>query len=195
MNITLNGLKKIGLKERIIMNFAFFFFLTIGMAYFVVIPTIDDILKMNKEIEAERIDLENKYLKSKNLKKLSANFKKIEAQAEKLDQIFISPNRALEFITTMEEAANRNEISQKINLAGTQNAEDGQTYKKIPLQIMVNGNFIKQLEYLADLETLKYYLNIKSLEFSAPLPAVGQNKDGASKDETASFISADTYWK
>lgn len=167
---------------------ATFVVLSAAVIYFLVLPTIADIKKMKAEIEAQRIDLENKYRKSKNLKKLTANLKKIEGEIEKLDWLFINQNRALEFITTLEEAAAKEGVSQKISL-GTTAPLKNYSYKKIPLQIMADGNFISQLRYLANLEALNYYINIKTLEFSTAA------NDVAAKGGVNLQISSDTYWK
>lgn len=166
-----------------------------GLIYFVVMPTISDIKKMGEEIENQRIDLEQKYIKGQSLRKLTENLKKIEPQLVVLDQIFISQNHELEFITALEELANQNNISQKINLQEL--PKDGnKAYQKTPLQISAKGNFINLMNYLIDLEALNYYININSINLSSAYTA-----PSAASDEQTVFsniniaLSADTYWK
>ncbi|MBI4812031.1 type 4a pilus biogenesis protein PilO [Candidatus Falkowbacteria bacterium] len=190
----MNGFKNLALKRKIIVN-AILFLLVVGaLTYFIVMPTIKDIKKMRQEIEAQKIDLEKKYLKGQNLKKLSGDLKKIEPEIERLDRVFINQNRALEFITTLEEKATRNNISQKINLANPQNMKENQLYKKMPLQISTEGEFLNQLNYLINLETLDYYINIKSLELSAAQSRPAGSEGNAGGNMSV-LISADTYWK
>ncbi len=192
--MNLNGFKNLALKRKIIVN-AILFLLVVGaLTYFIVMPTIKDIKKMRQEIEAQKIDLEKKYLKGQNLKKLSGDLKKIEPEIERLDRVFINQNRALEFITTLEEKATRNNISQKINLANPQNMKENQLYKKMPLQISTEGEFLNQLNYLINLETLDYYINIKSLELSAAQSRPAGSEGNAGGNMSV-LISADTYWK
>jgi len=187
---------KLNLKKKIIIFLIIFFTIILSLIYLIVIPTITDIKKMGKEIEAQRLDLENKYIKGQSLKQLSENLKKIEPQLNKLDNIFINQNRELEFITTLEGRAQINNVGQKINLASAQVIEgnDVQNYKKIPLQLFTQGSFLNQVNYLLNLEALDYYINIKSIELY-PISANPINNDTANLANIAMLISAETFWK
>lgn len=191
--MNLNGALKLDLRKKMALSAAVFLAVIGAIIYFVVAPTVKDIKKMRDEIQAQKIDLENKYLKSKNLKKLSKNLNKIESQLEELDKAFINQNRALEFITTMEEIAGGEGVAQKINLLSPQNLKENQLYKKIPLQIAAEGGFGGEVRYLAGLEKLSYYINIRSLELAAASNSPGQEeKTGANVNM---LVTADTYWK
>jgi Tfp pilus assembly protein PilO len=190
----IRSLIKINLRKKIIIA-AVLFPLGIGsIVYFVVIPTVNDIKSIRNEIEAQRIDLEIKYKKGQSIKQLTENLKIIEPQISKLEQIFISNDEVLEFITTLEEAANEKNVSQKINLATSKSVKE-ESYQKTPLQIITNGGFIKQLNYLISLEALNYYINIKSLELTAGSPR-SINSGGQTKESSINMLLfADTYWK
>lgn len=187
---------KLTLKNKIAATMAGFLLIIFGLLYFIVIPTIRDIKTMGSDIEAQRLDLEKKYIKGQSLRQLTENLKTIEPRLNTLDQIFINKNRELEFITTLESRAFNNQISQKINLTAPQ-ATESQGFEKIGLQLFTGGKFIKHLRYLANLESLGYYVNIKSLEFSPSADGPGQNQAPADQDQTKNInalISADTYW-
>lgn len=196
--MTLNKYQKFNLKNKIIAMITGFALIIFGLIYFIVIPTIKDIRNMSGEIEEQRIDLEKKYIKGYTLRQLTENLKKIEPKLSSLDQVFINKNRELEFITTIENEANKSRISQKINLNSPKVAEN-QEFQKNNLQLFTKGGFNKQLKYLVNLESLSYYINVKSLEFT---PAGGAEKidiqGSAAAGNEASlnmFIDADTYWK
>ena len=176
---------KFDLKKKIIFSLAALFAVIFTVIYLIVIPTVSDIRKMGKEIESQRTDLEKKYLKGQNLKQLSENLKKIEPQLGKLDRIFINRNRELEFITTIEGMAQSNEVTQKINLAASPEPET-QEFKKMPLQLYAQGNFKNLINYLLGLESLFYYINIKSLELFPGSSNLG---------EINLLITADTFWQ
>ncbi len=195
---------KIDLKNKIIASLVGFLAVIFCLVYFVVLPTIMDIKTMGDDIEAQRVDLEKKYIKGQSLRQLTENLKNIEPKLNLLDQIFINKNLELEFISSLENEANKNQISQKINLSSPQ-ATENQDFQKINLQLFTAGNFVKQLKYLMDIESLKYYINIKSLELSSDSGS-GQNAPdiqnsgqelSPSTGETNSInmdIEADTYW-
>lgn len=195
-----NKYLKFNLKNKITASLISFLVIILSLTYFIILPTVKEIKAMGIAIAAEREDLEKKYIKGQSLKQLTENLKKIETRLKLLDQIFINKNRELEFITSLENEANKSQVSQKINLNAPQ-PEKNQNFQKTVLELRTKGNFIKQLKYLSNLEHLNYYINVKLLELS---PASGdeQTKTGnqglpADVEETNSlnmYLDADTYW-
>ncbi len=186
--------KKISLKKKIIIISVLFPLAIGGLILLVIVPTVKDIKNIKNEIEAQRIDLEIKYKKGQSINKLTKDLEVIEPQLLKLNRILIGKDKVLEFITELEEVASSQGVEQKINLAAPKNtAKDG--YKKTPLQIITNGNFIKQLNYLINLEAMNYYININSLElkagYSRPISHEGQTPERP----ISMLIFADTYWE
>lgn len=178
---------KLNLKNRIIITITIILILMVAITYLIVIPTLSEIKKMGSEIEAQRIDLEKKYVKGQSLKKLSENLKKIEPNLFVFDQIFINQGRALEFITTLEEIAGRHNVTQKLSLM-TEKSDKSNGYTKTPLNFITEGDFKDIMAYLADIENLNYYVNIYSMEMSTI-----KSKDDLSKVSVQ--MLAHTYWK
>lgn len=194
----MNGGKylKFNLKNKITVSLVLWLAIILSLIYFIVLPTIKEIKAMGDAIEAERQDLEKKYIKGQSLKRLTENLNKIEPKLKLLDQIFINKNRELEFITSLENEANKSQVSQKINLNSPQK-EENQNFQKTGLELFTKGGFLKQLEYLSALEHLSYYVNVKLLELS---PASREQIKTESQPfrEAASlnlYLSADTYWQ
>lgn len=192
-------------KNKITVSLILWLAIILSLIYFIVRPTVKEIKTMSRAIEAQREDLEKKYVKGQSLKKLTENLNKIEPKLELLNQIFINKNRELEFIASLENEANNNQISQKINLSAPQTIKN-KDFQIINLQLSTGGKFIKQLKYLMDLESLNYYINIKSLELSAS-PAGGQTAPSLENNGQKTLVSenednninlaatADVYWK
>lgn len=195
----LDKFQKINLKNKIIASSAGFLLALFGLIYFIVIPTTQDIKAMGRGIEEQRIDLEKKYNKSHSLRQLTENLKKIQPKLSSLDEIFIDKNKELDFITTLENEANSAQVSQKINLNPPQ-ATENQEFQKSLTQLYTKGGFSRQLQYLLNLEALRYYINIKTLELS-PAGAASDfaaGSQGAQTGQTNSInlvLNADTYWK
>jgi len=193
----MNFLNNISLKYKILAVNCGLLLVLISGIYLIVLPSLEEINRIKDDIYQERLDLEQKYQRSQSLKKLSTNLKSIEGKIENIDQVFISQNRELEFITALEQTAEKNQIAQKILLGKAQTAVGDKFYKKIPLQIQAQGNFVDLIQYLQGLETLNYYINIKSIELSGsggaqrPQFSVETN----SNRQINANIVADSYWK
>ncbi|MEK7098040.1 MAG: type 4a pilus biogenesis protein PilO, partial [Patescibacteria group bacterium] len=183
-----NDFIKLNMKNKIIINITVIIVFMSAIGYFIIMPTISDIRKMESEIEAQRTDLEKKYVKGQSLKKLSENLKKIEPNLVVFDQIFINQSRALEFITTLEDIANRHGVTQKLNLM-TEKGAGSNGYTKTPLNFNIDGDFTDIMRYLADIESLNYYINVSSIEISKI-----QGESG-SPSKVSVQILAHTYWK
>ena len=199
--MNLNYFKNINVKNKIIVNLVTFFLISSIIICLIIIPTINNIKELRVNIVTQKIDLEKKIAKEKNMNILSEKLNKIEPQLEKFDKIFINQNRELEFITTLEEVANNNHVRQKISLDPLLGQSE-QIYKKIPLGLNIQGKFYNLVKYLTNLETLNYYINIKSLEIttapsagSALLPAKYDNIKEEQRGNINLVILADTYWK
>jgi len=195
-NMILDKYQKINLKNKIIAMPIGFVLIIFGLIYFIVAPTIVDIKTVGGEIEEQRIDLEKKYNNGISLRQLTENLKIIEPKLSLLDKIFINKNRELEFITTIENEANEARVSQKINLISPETTEKKE-FQKNNLQLLTKGGFNEQLKYLMNLESLSYYINVKSLELS---PADSNKEAEINNQELTSnrlnmLINADTYWK
>lgn len=198
----LDKYQKFDLKNKIITALIVFALIIFALIYFIVMPAVADIQTISEKIEEQRIDLEKKYIKGQSLKQLTENLKKIEAKLSSLDQIFINRNRELEFITTIENEANKSQISQKINLSSPKETES-QKFQKNSLQLSTSGGFNQQMNYLLNLESSSYYINVKSLEFTTGGSGAAQteiisqdNSTGGSQTSSVNaLINADTYWE
>ncbi|MBU0897947.1 MAG: type 4a pilus biogenesis protein PilO [Patescibacteria group bacterium] len=187
------NLPKINLLKKIIINLIIFLSIIFTLISFIILPTIKNINHIGSEIEIQKVDLEKKYIKTQNLKQISAELNKMEPMLSKLDQVFINKNNELDFITLTEKIATINNVYQKINLGSDQSIKN-ETYKKIPLQLSIQGDFINQLNYLISLESLNYYINIKSLELSKQEIDITNSKKLPLTWLNLKLI-ADTYWQ
>jgi len=186
----LNNLVKLTLKNKIITSVTMITIFSAGVIYFLIYPAIVDIQKIGQDIENQRIDLEKRYVRGQSLNKLSRDLKNIEPSLAVLDDVFIDQNRALEFVTTLEDVAGKSGVSQKINLMTDKSTKEFD-YMKTPLQIAVQGDFASILRYITGLESLNYYININTIDIARNS---GDNNSPASKN-VAVQITADTFWK
>jgi len=198
-----NSLKNLGVKQLIVANLITAV-LACGIIYLVIAWTIKDIKDLNLSIIAQKIDLEKQADKANNVSMLGDKLKQITPQLEKFDNIFINKNRELEFITSLEELASKNNVEQKINL-GALSEEKKDPYGKTNLSLDVQGDFLNIMNYLTEIEALDYYFNINTLDFTYKQVADNRRpsiddegmtpRTSGARDGVSLKISGEVYWK
>jgi len=191
-------LKKLSSKNKLFISVGMLLVLDIIFVYLLILPAIDNIKNSRNDIINLKIDLENKTIREKNLNTLNEKISKIEPQLEKINQIFISKNREIEFITTLESLESKYNVIQKLNI-DLNNPEKGEEFNKIPISIDASGNFKNLMDYLANIESLSYYINIQNISLSKNSLDNSSSKTAllgqASQNQMELKISGYTYWK
>ncbi len=191
--MTLINFKNLKARKKIILIFITFIFIIVLLSYFVMLPSINSIKELRAETIAQRLDLEKKVTRERNMGKLNEKIKTIEPQMEKFKQIFISLDRKLEFITTMEGLASNNNVAQQIDFNFESEDNNSDTYKKVPLHLTVQGDFSNIMKYLTELESINYYINILALTINSSQPSISREQTPTSN--ISLNISAVTYWQ
>lgn len=184
-------------RKKIALVAAFSICLIGSLVFLVIVPAMEEIKTVKIETETWRLALEKDYEKGKNLRKLAESLKIVEPQLPELEKVFIQkdPDNQLKFVMALEKAAEKAGVSQKINLAASQPCTPA-VCQKTPLYLSTTGSFKRQMDFLLSLESLNYYINIKSLEITQLSPAQDVPGNGNADTGTVSVqIIADTYWK
>jgi hypothetical protein len=185
--MNLPSFNKLKAKNKIFYLIVIFIFFTFLISYFIIYQSIVRIIFLSDEIIASKIN----QIKSEGqnfeenimLKKIS----QVEIDLEKIKNIYVNINKELEFITTLEDIARKNNIKQKINLNQKQ-AQKVNNYQIIPIRLDSQGNFNDLLNYLAELETMQYFIIIANLEIT-------KSASFSNTNQINFLILADTYWK
>jgi len=187
--------RKLNARYKIIIIVCLLLAVAGGLAYGVIMPAFDSIQKMKKDIQVRRVEIERKYQQRKVIGDISKKVEKIKSQISLLNDPFVLNNKKLEFITKLEDLAERNRIQQDISLM-TEEEKDMGVYKVIPIKILAVGEFQDQLNYLIGLETLKQYINADYLKISSQNRGPFQeNSDEQKKPKKVKMlIRANTYW-
>lgn len=159
--------KKITPKLRLIIFLSIFVLGDLLILSFVVYRSVKEIYNLNKFINDERARLEEKYQKRKTARLTVENFNKIREELPGLETTIIHAGDELSLVTALEEAASKNNISQKINLSPR---EDKKTFgDRINITLNVDGQFQDFIHYLNDIERMKILLIIDNLSLSQAL--------------------------
>lgn len=193
----LDSIKNLSTRNKIIATFLGYSLLIFLIIYFIILPRVKFIRENGREIIERRVFLEKQYIRARNFKENNEEMKLVDADIKKLDAVFVDYNNDLQFIETLEKIAIDNNIDQKISLGAIKNEEISE-FEKITLEISVNGSFLNVMNYLINLETLNYYINISSLDISESKidfeKRPGEEGPSSSSKVTCK-ITADTYWK
>jgi preprotein translocase subunit YajC len=150
------------------------FFISISLIlFYIIIPTVREIKKLNEYIYQEQKDLEVKFQKMGKIKKIRQNFLKIKPYFPQLNNIYLTEDKKIEFFTILEKTAQKHNLKFDLNLLPIESS------KIIALQFDLEGEYFDFLKYLIDLEKLDYYININKILI----------KDVALKTQTEDLIS------
>ena len=129
----------------------------------VILPTIRDIQEINKEILFEKKGLETKFLSGQYYTKVYQDFKAIEPEINKIQGVYIKKGEELKFITDIENISDAHGLEQKITRLNAITDNDKKNLETLTLDIRLTGGFTQIMNFLSDLESLKYYFNIFNL--------------------------------
>jgi len=130
------------------------------MLFFAIIPTISQIKETSQNIKDRRSSLELKSLPAQNIKKNINKLNEIKKNS-KIYNSFVTKGEELNFIESLENIAKDNSVKQNIEISNPDKKE------KLPILIMLEGDYISLLKYLTSLERSEYYINIQSLSFNS----------------------------
>lgn len=195
--------KHLNTKQKNYLSLASFTLLAWLIYYFVILGAMTEVKRLRGDIISEKIKIEKNIAREKNMSELSDVVKKIEPQMEKFSQIFINYNRELEFITQLENIAAKNNVKPSLNLLSAEKDSEktDNFYSKVPISIEASGNFDDLINYIIELESLKYYININKLDISSISSSRSQllsspDLPGAQTGNNYTVsMSATTYWK
>ncbi|PLX28000.1 hypothetical protein C0583_02070 [Candidatus Parcubacteria bacterium] len=152
-------------KQIMLITVIIFLVALFAFVYLLIIPQIEKIKEKRVTIANTKIEINKNTQEEENLSTQKSKLESIEDQLEQLDKVFINRNKELEFITTLEGVAAKNNVEQNIDLkAFTNNTKEG--YVSIPLNITVSGNYYNVISYIQNIESLSYYFNITNLSLN-----------------------------
>ncbi len=143
----------------------FLFFLSaLGIIiYFIIVPAITEIQNLNAQIYNQRLSLEKKYTERFGMRKVVKNFREINEDFGRATSIYMSQNGELDFITSVESIADRNNIELKIFLAPREQSEYPDGIQSFDLALTTKGNFKDTVKFLQEMEKMQIYIITDSI--------------------------------
>jgi len=157
--------------KKTIIFFVILLALICFVLFYIIIPTVNEIKKLNKYIYQEQKDLEVKFQTGKKIREIRQDYLKIKPYMVQFNNIYLTEDKKIEFFTTLEKIAQKYNLEININLLPLEFSEI------ISFKFELSGEYFDFLKYLIDLEKLDYYVNIDEILI----------KDVAFKAQTESF--------
>lgn len=137
----------------------------------VIIPTAQYIKRLNDETTELKNYLERKYETTAHLRSSIKKIEEIKLTVDEYSQYFFRPGDELLLITALENIANKNKVTQKIENSNL----DQKSSDLIKVSLLISGDYEKTLGYLSDLEKLNYFLNIEKVQISSAGTRAGES--------------------
>jgi Tfp pilus assembly protein PilO len=146
----------------------------------IIIPTARYITRLNNETATLKEYLERKYEATTHLRSSIKQIEEIKLAVNEYPKYFFKPGDELALITALENIANKNKVTQRIENSNL----DQKASESIKVSLSVNGKYEKTLNYLSDLEKLNYFINIEKIQLTSA---------GLKPGESASSTLANLY--
>lgn len=189
---------KVNSKKMLILTIVFFVFVVIVSIFFIMIPNTKLIKESSDQITKERVQLEASLNKIKNPEDLKNGVEKLELRINSMEDNFMNKGNELELIKILEDIALKNNIIQSISPENSKQ-DANLAFQAMNIRLSVSGNFKNIIDYIQDIETLKYYININSMSFTRSQSNSRFQSSGSldidQNQNISCMISAETYWK
>ncbi|GEM_PF-1409220 len=200
-NLNLKYNKVVIIFIAVIINFSIIFL--------IILPTIKKIKQLTNDTYSQRVALEKLYLRGQSIKKSKQNYEKIKDKVENLETVFNKVGKELDFIKSLEQIAQKQNIQQIIEIKNNKTETEkfeNENYKEIQVSVNLNGDFNNIINYLEQAQLLDYYFNINYLDFYySKAKSFKQIKESIDENELYeksntfpkinAVFSGLTYWK
>lgn len=183
--------QKLNIKSKIAISFSIALVGVIFLLYVFILPSKRAITDMRRSVYEMNVEMEKKYQKTLDLKRLNEKMKKIDPEVAAINNAFLSRERDVEFITALEAVAIDNGVQQSISLGQLQ-TDAKAVFAQMPITLEVFGGYQEVRKYLEGLENLSYYLIIKDLELGRE---TSTTQEGGGRSGLRATINATTYWR
>jgi len=126
-------------------------------------PSIAAIKNVSEQIYQQRIELEQLYQNGQVLKQTLREYEEIKSAIPTLNRVYLTSGNELDFITTLEEAAAVSGVSYDIKLTAN---DPKKPTNQLQYQLQTESDLKEFIRYLAQLESLDFYVNVNTLRLS-----------------------------
>lgn len=152
----------------------------------IILPTAQYITRLNNETSTLKDYLERKYETTAHLRSSIKQIEEIKLAVNEYPKYLFKPGDELALITTLENLASKNKVTQKIENSNL----DQKASDLIKVSLSINGTYENTLQYLSDLEKINYFTNIEKIQLTSAGVKPGEN---ASSTPTNMYLNFSLY--
>jgi Tfp pilus assembly protein PilO len=157
-------------EKKVIIAIGIFLAVVIAIGAGTIYPTIIRIRAVNHDALNLQVYLEKRYENARQMRSSMKQIKIIQEAVAHYNQYLFFAGDELRLITELENLANQNQLEQRIENSNF--TMDSSRHLNIGLTI--TGSYQPLLQYLTDLESQDYFLNITQLHWTGLSPTASQ---------------------
>jgi len=176
------------LKNKFTISVIAFLLLLIALVVLIIIPAIKEIKIINAQVYEERLRLEKLYAKGQLKNKVQKNYNSIKDDIVILDNTIMKQGQELEYITAIENIANKAGVDINISIGETKRTPQ-QRFSELEFTLTLTGKWENILSWIDKVEAMSVYTNIKEATI-----AVRKNEDSKEARQATATIRVNTFW-
>lgn len=153
---------RLTIQKKSIVIVIIFFLVAFAIVGAIIVPSIMSIRELDEQTINLRTYLEKKYQKTHNIRMSVQESEQMRSSTKTFPDHLFHGSQTLELVTTLESFAASNSVDQRIGATTLDQVTEG----KATLAITVTGDYKNVLAYMRDIENLKYFMTITSLQMS-----------------------------
>jgi hypothetical protein len=146
--------------KKMITRVSLFFVLFLGIIFGILLPTLLNIKKTADESYKLRLLIEQKYEQSLRSRVTKQKLNEVKQTIANFDKHIFKAGDELKLITFLEALATKNNLNQTIS---SSNLDKIGTDQIAEIALNLTGDYQNTLDYIADLETSDYFINIEQI--------------------------------
>lgn len=150
------------LEHTFAVTIGIFIVLSFFVIFFVIWPSVQEINRLNQQISVYKTELEKKYQERFSVRQTISDLEKAKRIVPSLNPAFISKDGEIDFVETLENIADKNNLTQQLGLRAL-NSNHNKFVSPFEVSLTLEGSFTNNVEYLEELERRNTYINIQDI--------------------------------
>jgi len=152
-------------KRKQLIGLLLLLLLLFSIAIVFIYPAMNKIFEINRQISAEKKELEKRMNLGLNIKNIQADLLTVETEMPKIEKVFITQGHELELLKLLEGLAEKNQLafSAKPDFNGKKINDH---ISKHQLSMSFTGNWEQVNYFIEEIEGLEFYLIADNLTFN-----------------------------